>query len=261
MERLEKATSISFLFDELIICGAVLSAYELCEALRALGQECYIASKHDNKELEDYFKIKHIREPKGIKITFTPKITGDYAYIRTQDGRWLNHEEPKIAVSQFISDWIGADVIIGNGTHKRFQNKVVGKDIDILIEGNDEDNKNINETIKEAKRRTNGKIVWFGRHTREVEGVETITHPKLEDIPELYNRAKTFLSMSKCEGFNRPVHEAKKCGCNIIHKAGGSKTMKIQTWQDIAKELLNYLDDKLVRQNDRETGYARSAKS
>ena len=114
--------------------------------------------------------------------------------------------------------------------------------IDILIEGNYEDNKNIEETIKEAKRRTNGKIVWFGRHTIPFEGVENITHPPIEEIPMLYNRAKSFLSMSKCEGFNRPVHEAYKCGCNIIHLAGGNQTIELKTWQEIAKELLNYLD-------------------
>ena len=232
---------ISFLFDELILCGAVLSAFELCEALRELKKECYIVSRYDNPELEKYFNIKSIREPKGTTITFTPKIIGDYAYVRTKDGRWLNHKEPKIAVSRWIADWIGGTVI-GNGTHKRFKNLNTKRDINILIEGNYEKNKNIDETIKKAKE-MGGKIVWFGRHTKRVDGVENISNPSLEEIPILYNRAKTLLKMSITEGWGRPIAEATACGCKVINLSGGNQDVKTQLWQDIAKKLLKYLKE------------------
>ena len=66
-----------------------------------------------------------------------------------------------------------------------------------MIEGNYETNKNIKETIKEAKKRTKGKIVWFGRSTIPIQGVECINNPSIKDIPKLYNRSKTLLKKSK----------------------------------------------------------------
>ena len=235
--------SIDFLFDELITCGCTLSAFELCEALREQGQECNIVSKHPNKELEDYFKIESVRKKIGTTITFTPKLVGDYAYVRTKDGRWLNHQEPIIAVSKYIKDWIGGSVI-GNGTHKRFKNLNIERDIDILIEGNHEPNKNIEETIKEAKK-LGKNIVWFGRHTIPVPGVHNITNPSIESIPQLYNRSKVLLKMSKNEGWSRPIAEATQCGCKVINKNGGNKEIEIVSWESIAKQLLEYLNERL----------------
>jgi len=232
---------INFLFDELIIGGAVLSAFELCQAIREY-RECNIIAKFDNEELEEYFNIKRLgmsARPPGIDITFTPKLKGDYAYIRTQDGRWLNHTEPVIAVSQFISDKFGGEVI-GNGTHERFSDIGLKRDIDVLIEGNFEDNKNILETIEEAKK-LGKKIVWFGRYTKDL-GIEHWSNPSLNEIVILYNRSKIFLKMSKVEGWNRPVAEATKCGCEVINKSGGNRDVPIVSWDSIAKELIEYLD-------------------
>ena len=239
MDRMEDKTQITFLFDELITCGAVLSGFELCEALRRIGVDANICTKYNNKELEKYFNIEPIRRPKGITITFTPRLIGDYAYVRTMDGRWLNHEEPVIAVSKYIKDWIGG-TIIGNGTHSRFNNWNMRRDIDVLIEGNNESNKNIEETIKEAKK-IGKKIVWFGRQTKEVEGVENITNPSLDEIPILYNKAKVFLKMSKKEGWGRPIAEATKCGCKIINKSGGNKDIELVTWDKIATQLYDFI--------------------
>ncbi len=239
---MESKKPINFLFDELQTCGAVLSAFELCQAIREY-RECNIIAKFDNPELEKYFNIKRIglsARPPGIDITFTPKIKGDYAYIRTQDGRWLNHTEPVIAVSQFIANKFGGEVI-GNGTHSRFTNLELKRDIDVLIEGNDEDNKNILNTIKEAKK-LGKKIVWFGRNTRDL-GIEHWSNPSLNEIVILYNRSKIFLKMSKVEGWNRPVAEATKCGCEVTNKSGGNKNIEIVSWGIIAKQLINFLDN------------------
>ena len=264
METMEKRPSINFLFDEIITCGAVLSAFELCEAVRKLGRECNIIAKFKNKELEEYFnieKIGHHGRPEGIDITFTPKMHGDYAYVRTNDKRWLTHDEPIIAVSKYIQDTIGGSVVIGNGTHKRFYNMHLGenledwehvqpnlvykRDIDVLIEGNYEPNKNIVETIKEA-RKHGRRIVWFGRTTKNL-GVEHCSGLSLDEIVSLYNRSKKFLKMSKDEGWGRPIAEAKACGCEIINKSGGNKDIEIVSWESIAKQLIKYLDD---RQNE-----------
>jgi len=242
MGRLEKRTRkpICFLFSEIQTCGAVLSGFELCEALRKLGIECDIYSEYENPELEQFFNIKPIRERRGITITFTPHLPGDYAYVRTQDGRWLNHTEPKICVSEYIKDWIQGDVVIGNGTHERFQNLKLDRFIDVLIEGNDEANKNIEETVKEAKK-IGERVVWFGRETRKIDGVSNISSPPLKKIPLLYNHAKIFLKMSKNEGWGRPIAEAMACGCQIINKSGGNQDIKVVSWESVAKKLLKYL--------------------
>ena len=240
--------SINFLFDELITCGCTLSAFELCEAIRKEGRDCNIIAKFNNPELEEYFNIEkrgYHNRPKGIDITFTPKMNGHYAYVRTNDKRWLKHDEPIIAVSNHIKKEIGGEIVIGNGTHKRFKNLEIERDIDVLIEGNYEPNKNIIETIEEAKK--HGKrIVWFGRNTKNL-GVEHCSNLPLDDIVELYNRSKKFLKMSKDEGWNRPIAEATKCGCEIINLSGGNKDIKIVSWKSIAKELLSYLDANTIQ--------------
>ena len=241
----QEKNTINFLFDELLTGGATLSAHELAQKTGA-----NIIATFDNEELEKYFKIKRTglsaRNP-GIDITFTPKLKGDYAYIRTKDGRWLNHEEPIIAVSNFIKEWLESNgkevaVVIGNGTRDCFKNLNIERDIDVLLCGNYEDNKNIDETIREAKKIGN-KIVWFGRYTKQFEGVENISSPKLEDIPILYNRAKTFISMSKCEGFSRPIAEATACGFEVLNYNGGNRDVEVVSWDTIGKELLNFLYD------------------
>ena len=264
---------INFLFDEVITGGAVLSAFELCQAIREY-RECNIVAHFDNKELEEYFNIKRIglsARPKGIDITFTPKIKGDFSYIRTDDKRWLKRTDPVIAVSEYIKSKFGG-VVIGNGTHERFSDIGLERDIDILIEGNYEPNKNIEATIKEARKlytldrrdtrkesesgeflrdneegcgnKTEPKIVWFGRHTTDL-GIEHYSNPSLKDIVILYNRSKKFLKMSKCEGWGRPVAEAKRCGCEIINLSGGNKDIEIVSWDSVAKQLLKYLDGRV----------------
>lgn len=256
MGKMETKTQrpISFLLKELITCGAVLSTFELVEALRELGHEANIVSDYNNPELEDYFGITPIKRSSkdAITIAVHPMCCADYAYVRTKDGRWQWHKTKngrkakKIAVSDWIADWltdIGHEPIatIGNGTHRRFRDLKIKRDIDVLVEGNYEYNKNINDTINEARRYSpNGRIVWFGRQTKPFVGVETIESPPLQEIPRLYNRAKKFLKMSLEEGWGRPVAEAKKCGVpKIINHSGGNKNVKIVSWKSIAKELVN----------------------
>src|SRR6266498_1438813 len=111
---------ISFVLKGLVTCGAVLSTFELVQALRKLGHEAYIVSKHNNKELEEYFGVKVEREPKGITIAVSPKCEGEYSYVRTRDERWKMHKSKKIVVSKYLQDWLKDGIIIGNGTHSRF---------------------------------------------------------------------------------------------------------------------------------------------
>jgi hypothetical protein len=234
---------ISFLFDELITCGAVLSAFELAEALKKQGCNIKIVSRFRNKELEDYFGIISQKRWDGnsISVTFTPKLAGEWAYVRTKDERWLTHKSKKIAVSKWIADWIGTDTVIGNGTHERFYNMGLERDIEILICGNYEANKNIDATIEEARTRAKGIIGWMGRTTKEIPGVLRLDNPPLVEIPVIYNRAKTFLSMSKSEGWGRPVAEAKACGCEVINLNGGNRDVEVIPWSEIANQFIKII--------------------
>lgn len=237
-----KPECISLLYKELITCGAVLSGFELVQALRKLGHEVYIVSNHNNKELEEYFGIEVIREPKGITITSHPKIEGDWAYVRTKDERWKTHKEPKIAVSQWIADWIGTDIVLGNGTHERFYDMRLERDIDCLIIGNYEPNKNIEGAIERAKDMGCTNILWFGRSTVSIPGVDTISNPPITEIPRIYNRAKMVISVSREEGWGRPIAESMACGVpRVINENGGNRQIEIVSWESIANKLIEII--------------------
>lgn len=235
---------VSFVFRELITCGAVLSTFELTQALNRLGIDARIVSDYNNQELETYFGVKIERELKGITIAVSPKCEGEWAYVRTRDERWKQHKSKKIAVSRYIADWIGTDIIIGNGTHERFKNLNLNRDIDCLISGNYERNKAIDETLARAQG-YGKKIVWFGRQTVPKAGVETISNPRLEEIVRLYNRARVFVSASKDEGWSRPVAEALACGVpEVINENGGNREIEVVSWNQIANQFIKVVCQK-----------------
>lgn len=231
----------SFLLKEVVTCGAVLSTFELVQALKRLGIDARIVSDYNNKELENYFGVTIEREPKGITIAVSPKCDGDWAYVRTRDDRWKTHKSKKIVVSKYLQDWLRDGIIIPNGTHERFYNMGLERDIDVLICGNDESNKNIDETIYQANK-IGKRVVWFGRSTRSSGTVETINAPSIQEIPYLYNRARCFLSKSKEEGWGRPVAEAMACGVpKIINENGGNREIEVVPWSQIANQLIKTL--------------------
>lgn len=247
MGGLERRPSYSFLLVELITCGAVLSTFELVQALKREGVDARIVSPHNNKELEEYFGITVERELKGITIAVSPKCEGEYAYVRTRDERWKAHKSKKIVVSKYLQEWLGDGIIISNGTHSRFYDIGIERDIDVLICGNYEPNKRIPETLDKAKEQyaKEGyppRIVWFGRHTVHGSEYESITNPSLDEIPRLYNRAKVFISASKDEGWGRPVAEAMACGVpKVINENGGNREIEVVPWSQIAKSFIKQI--------------------
>ena len=105
--------------------------------------------------------------------------------------------------------------VVPNGIPDRFFTwNVPERDIDVLVEGSYEPNKNIDRAIEEAKK-LGGRIVWLGRETKPVEGVENITNPSQELIPGIYKRSKNFIKLSKSEGFCLPILEAMASGCLV----------------------------------------------
>lgn len=232
---------VSFLCKELLPCGAVLSTFELAQALNRYGVDAYIVSAYNNPEYERFFQVEVKREPVGTTVAVSPRCEGEWAYVRTRDERWLQHESRKIVVSGYLRDWLGDGVIIGNGTHERFFNQHIDRDIDVLVTGNYEANKNMEATLERAKS-IGGRVVWFGRSVVPSAGIETVENPGLLEIPRLYNRAKCFLTMSRNEGWGRPVAEAMACGVpDVINENGGNRDIEVVEWEQIAKQFISTL--------------------
>ena len=141
-----------------------------------------------------------------------------------------------------MQEWLKDGIVISNGTHERFYNMGLERDIDCLISGNYEDNKNIEATIDKAKQIGGRTIVWFGRGTKSVPGVQNISSPDIKDIPKIYNRAKVFISASKEEGWGRPVAEAMACGVpKVINENGGNREIEVVPWSQIAKSFIKQI--------------------
>lgn len=235
--------------DECILCGGVLIPFQYVRELKKRGYEADI---YANGQLEGYAPTKPISELekftdddviiavwwvqcdellkfKGRKIQFVQgndleSYTGsdwkEKCLKTRQDKRW-----EIMAVSSYAGMWTGRlFAIIPNFVDGRFfKDLKLERDIDCLIEGNYEENKQIDETIKIAKK-IGGKIVWFGRETHPIDGVETITNPPQEEIPAIYQRAKTFIKLSKHEGFSLPILEAMASKCLVITRNMGGNT-------------------------------------
>lgn len=147
---------------------------------------------------------------------------------RKECSKWRKSEDWElIGVSPFVLMRWNRGVVIPNGINERFfTNLTLDRDIDILIEGNNEPNKNIGEAIAIAKQIKSAmekdlKIVWLGRETYKVDGVENISNPNQEEIPRLYQRSKVMIKLSESEGFCLPILEAMASGCLVATKDMG----------------------------------------
>jgi glycosyltransferase involved in cell wall biosynthesis len=230
---------IIFHFGELATCGPVIQSYGLVNKLNELGIEACICSNHENNDLKARKENESILDQtKNDDIIIAnwwrdiPKLEKfkgrKIQWVRTRDKeegakRTRQREGWKIiANSEYSGDWIEKPyTIIPNYVHPRFfEEKETKRDIDVLIEGNYEPNKNIDETLEIAKK-IGSKIMWFGRQTKPVEGVYCIINPRQEDIPKLYNRSKVFLKLSHSEGFSTSILEAMASGCLVVTRDMG----------------------------------------
>lgn len=239
---------IAFVTTNSITCGGILVPFEYVSRLKKLGAEADIFAESGNEELERVygFKVrplsqlqttkddsiiairweqcKELSELPGKKFQL---VQGDDLILLGEDQReecsfWRNNLEWElIGVSRFCLMRWGRGEVIPNGVNERFFTQLpVERDIDILIEGNNEPNKNIGEALGIADRvklfLPDVKVVWLGRETDDSLGVECITNPKQEDIPEIYQRSKVMIKLSKSEGFCLPILEAMASGCLVV---------------------------------------------
>jgi len=242
---------IGFVMDSCIVCGGTLIPFQYVRELKKRGYDADVFA--NATAIESYAPTRPVSEIdtfnsydriiavwwpqcdelfkfQGKKIQF---VQGNDMLANVGEGRkqrCLHIRQDThwdiMSVSRYSGEWVGRRGygIVPNFVDSRFlQDLKLKRDIDILIEGNDESNKNIEQTIEIAKMMKAKKIVWLGRETHPIEGIEVITNPPQADIPSIYQRAKIFLKLSKTEGFCLPLIEAmaSKCLC-VTQDMGGN---------------------------------------
>jgi glycosyltransferase involved in cell wall biosynthesis len=87
------------------------------------------------------------------------------------------------------------------------------------------------------------------------------------ELIQLYSSAELLLHPSLCEGFGNPVLEAMACGCPVITSnisampevAGGAALLADpRDTDDLARQIIEVLDDDVLAQNLRRRGHARA---
>jgi glycosyltransferase involved in cell wall biosynthesis len=272
---------VAFCMDLVITCGGVKIPFGYCRELQKLGIDSKIYANGRNKELEDYYgvevkrlsdlsdftdedviiavwwrQIPELEKYKGRKIQFLQgkDIAGNIGddhkkeCLETRSSDW-----EVLAVSDYAGSWVGKPyTVIPNAVDDIFfKDYGLERDIDALIEGNDEPLKNIKHSIALAKSDGHKKIVWFARQTHPLDGIINITSPKQEDIPKLYQRAKHFYKHSTSEGFCLPLVEAMASGCEIHSwDMGGNnfpwtKEQSLEfNWETSTKKIIKFLYEK-----------------
>jgi len=238
---------ICFSLGQPTICGGILVPCQYIGELRKRGIDAFGIADWQDPNLEKYMGIpfkswdvlddftdedviiavrweqcERLEQYKGKKFQF---VQGNdryyYEMVNHCDlGKMLGkRRDPKwelIGVSKYCLQDFQRGTVIYNGIDDRFRVKHgLQRDIDALVEGNNEALKNIDYAIEQAKKDGHKKIVWMGRETKPVEGVECITNPPQDEIPKIYQRAKHFYKYSKSEGFSLPIWEALLSGCEV----------------------------------------------
>jgi len=241
---------IAYVMDLILVCGGVIIAFEHCQRLRKKGHDAFIVANGGNlgeydvpvypmeklNEMTDndiivsvwYPQVSALNSFKGRKIQFSQDCIEDCLIDSNavRDCR-MARRDPSweiMAVSDYAGKWTGCDyTLIPNGIHERFFEKHnLNRDIDILIEGNDEPNKGIQDALEIAKTIPNLKIARLSREITN-SGDENFINPSREEIPKIYQRSKVTIKCSKSEGFGLPHLEAMASGSLLLtYDSGGN---------------------------------------
>lgn len=240
---------IAYTWSESVVCGGTIVPAMHVRLLNEAGIEADIYADNRSAVLEEFAGreirpralLRHLRKEDILVNVWYPTTSEEDALlpkrkiqlVQGNDAKQYENVEMKenvfrirnkpnweiLAVSKYAGDWLKRPyTLIPNGVHERFLKEDWPKerDIDVLIEGNDEPNKNIPYAISLAKEAGANNIVWLGRDTRPVPGVHCITNPRQDEIPGLYARSKCFLKLSHSEGFCLPILEAFACGALVV---------------------------------------------
>jgi hypothetical protein len=273
---------VAFTMDETLLCGGTIIPAMYVTELRKRGYEASIYAKRPTNSL-DYFTRNIVPYSELTNFTDNDVIINVWWMTGTEDDTFKGRKfqlvqgndlfgdigddykrnniafrsNPNweiIAVSKYSGDWTNRKyTLIPNGIHERFFiNHNLERDIDALIEGNNDYKKGVKQAIQKAKDDGHKKILWFGSRTIPTQGVETISSPHQDEIPKLYQRAKHFYKYSQSEGFCLPLLEAMASGCIIhSHDMGGNdfwhEGMTVEEGYEVAKQFdFNKSVDKLI---------------
>lgn len=263
-----------------VICGGTIVPCQIIGELRRRGYDAFAIADWHEPELEKYCgtpfrtwedletdetdiiiavrweQCEELEKYQGRKIQFVQG--NDRAYYEM-----INHTDLQkmldkrndptwelIGVSDYVLQDFQSGVVIPNGIDDRFfVNLGLERDIDALVIGNNEKLKNVDYAIEMAKQDGHKKIVWMGRETKPVDGVECITNPPQDIIPSIYQRSRHVYIYSLSEGFSLPLWEAAASGCIVhTHDMGPNKDWvytreeaEKYTWKNSVDKLLEYL--------------------
>ena len=268
---------IVYVADEIILCGGILVPFEHCRELRKRGIDAFICANGRNEKLQKEFSdvpVKNINELanfndydiiiavwwpqcdqleqyKGKKYQLvqgndTLGVGEDYKEKVIETRNRKNWE--LIAVSKYAGAWTGREYkLVPNGLSKEwFVDHKMERNVDVLIEGNDEPNKCIGETIELAKKISNN-IAWLTREDNKKHDVKVFENPPREELPKIYQRAKIFVKLSESEGFCLPILEAMASGCAVITKdMGGNDFCQIPIETNGKEKAKEYTIEKTI---------------
>ena len=200
-----------------------------------------------------YPQIPELEKYKGRKIQFSQDCIEDLDLGQAIEDCRMNRRRPgweMMAVSDYAGQWTGCDyTVIPNGIHERFFEKHnLTRDIDILIEGNNDPNKGISDALEIAKTIPNLRIGWLARDAEKGDW-EAFINPSREEIPKIYQRSKVLIKCSKSEGFGLPHLEAMASGTLLLTYDSKGNTFcedGVNCWKGDKEYLKRRLEDFIV---------------
>lgn len=243
-QEVPQKIKIAYVCEKILVCGGINVMFEHCQRLRERGYDAFVIADwgtHNGysvpiyplnklRDLEDDDVIVSVWFPqvvlldkfRGRKIQLSQDCFEDIRELpesTIQDCRVARHTPgwEMMAVSKYAGDWTGCDYeLIPNGVNERFFIKHnLERDIDVLIEGNDDGNKGIPGAFEIGQSIPGLKIGWLARVNQDGDWMK-FNNPPQDEIPKIYQRSKVLIKCSQSDGFGLPHLEAMASGTILL---------------------------------------------
>lgn len=239
---------IAFILKNTIICDETISVFEYVSRLKKLGIESDIFAEEWGEELEQKYYIK-VRSLSDLNVTKDDVIVAvnweqceklnsldgkKFQFIFNDDLKVINQEQHEqcsywrrhpdwnlIGVSSnVLMNWGRGEVVLNGLNGMFFEKKYVERDIDILIDGNNELKENIDKALiiaRSVEKKSPGiKIALLINQEYDGAGVEIFNDIKQEEKPSIYQRAKVIIKVSGSDCSYIPILEAMASGVLVV---------------------------------------------